>query len=67
LKNSIRVLGGYGPDGVSAHSRGTSAVATQDEGLVLGLGYTRQLTERVSAEVDVLNNETYLLGVGLNF
>ena len=43
-KNMLRLLGGYGPDGVSAARSGNSAVARQDDGFVWGVGYSRKIS-----------------------
>lgn len=67
LKNTIRLLGGVGPTGLSVEKKGTTAKVTEDDGVVFGLGYSRRFSERISSEINVLNNETYLLGVGFHF
>jgi len=67
LKNSLRLLGGYGPTGVSAEQVGSKAIAFTEDGAIFGLGYTRRLNRRLSVEGSILNNGTYLLGVGFNF
>ena len=67
LKNSIRLLGGVGPTGVSVENVGSKAFAYEDKGAVLGLGYTRRLNRRWSLEGNALTNETFLLGVGFSF
>lgn len=66
-KNRLRLLGGYGPDGVSAEQQGPHVVAYEEKGMVIGVGYDRLITDEVSVGGQILNNSTYMLSIGLDF
>ena len=66
-KNRLRLLGGFGPTGVSAEVSGSKAVANEETGLVLGAGYDRMLNDTWSIGGQIQTNKTFLLGLGYDF
>lgn len=72
--NRVVVLGGVGPTGELGAKRGvTDAEVEAHRGLVLGIGYSRQLNDRISAGVQVQDgsnmpgNTTVLIPIGFDF
>ncbi len=65
--NTVRVLGGVGPKDIKVTTGATSVDIEQDYSLVYGLGYSRQLNNRLSLEAVGLSNKTGVLGLGVSF
>lgn len=63
-KNHLRLYGGGGPGSISRFDTSTTITLHQDYGLVLGLGYGRNISERWSLEGVAATNGTVLLGIG---
>lgn len=66
-RNRVRVLGGVGPNGLETTRSASQATVTTTSGAVGGIGYDRLITDEVSVGGAALNNETYLLNIGLDF
>jgi hypothetical protein len=66
-KNRVRLLGGYGPNGLNTSRGANAATVSTSHGAVGGVGYDRLLNERWSVGGQMLNNDTYLLDVGFDF
>ena len=68
LKNRFRLLGGYGLTGRLQTVKDANSVEVSNKfGAVGGIGYDRLLTKKISAGATLLNNETYLLNIGLDY
>lgn len=65
--NAVKVYGGVGPSDLKVATGATSVTIDQDYGPVLGLGYSRQLSRRISLDAVGLSNKTGLLGLGYSF
>lgn len=63
-KNSIFLLGGYGPVGLG---RTQPSTVELERDWLLGLGYRKMLSARWSAYAEILTNRTGLLGLGIDF
>lgn len=66
-KNRVRLLGGFGLVGTDLASYPNKVVVSSSMGPVLGVEYTRMVNERISVGVDLLSNQTALIGVGYDF
>lgn len=66
-KNRFKVLAGSAPKGLETTQTPSGAVVEEDRGLVLGLGYDRLVTEKVSLGAQVQTNRTIMLSIGLDF
>jgi hypothetical protein len=69
--NTIKVFGGAGTNGLKTTSDATSATITRTTGLNFGVGYERDLSERISLDVIGVGSksglESGLLGLGYKF
>lgn len=70
-KNTIKLYGGYGPDGYSVSHITTGAKVKQSYGLMNGLGFDHRFTDRLVGDGIVLFNQGGvqggLLGLGYRF
>jgi len=64
-KNRITLYGGHGPNDLETNETNTKVKLDKDG--LFGLGYSRQITDRVNLDVVGLSNETGMVGIGLNF
>ncbi len=69
--NTVKVFGGVGTNGLKTESTPTSATITRTTGLNFGVGYERDISERISLDVIGVGSksglESGLLGVGYKF
>ncbi len=65
--NKLRLMGGYGPNGLQAEQRGSTLHVESKYGLVGGLGYARQLSRRLSLGASIYTNGTTSLDLGVDF
>lgn len=67
-KNRISLNVGQGPKGTLSTTKTASKVEIESQvGTIGGLQYQRLITDKISISGQVLNNDTGLLGVGLDF
>jgi len=66
-KNRVRLMGGLGPNGVSVDGGPNTYTVSPSLGAVGGLGYSRLLYKNWSVDASILTNQTYMVGVGLDF
>ena len=66
-KNRVRLMGGIGPVGLKDQQIGSRLHIETKYGLVGGLGYDRQISNKFSLGVAGYTNGTARLGVGLDF
>lgn len=68
LRNRIRVLGGSAPSGELTTSKtSSSATIKTDNDAVVGVGYDRLITDKLSVGGQIQSNDTVLINVGLDF
>ena len=66
--NRVRILGGIGPSNNLYKEVSSSQVTIETKSKpVFGLGYERMLNKDFSVGAEMLNNNTYLFGVGVDF
>jgi hypothetical protein len=65
--NTIRIVGGFGPLGVSKSTYPDSVTLNQNAGPVFGLEYSRQIDDDWSVAGMVLTNGTILVGPGFSW
>ena len=67
-KNRVSLNLGQGPKGTLSTSKTASKVEVESQvGIVGGLQYQRLITDKISISGQIQNNNTGLLGVGLDF
>lgn len=64
-KNRITLYGGYGPNDLEVNENVTKIKLDKDG--VVGLGYSRKITNKVNLDIIGLSNETFMGGIGLSF
>lgn len=66
-KNRIRAVGGIGPQGVAVDGGPAEYTVSPSMKAVVGVGYSRLITDRISLDAQALTNKTYTLGVGFDW
>jgi len=67
-KNRIYVLGGIGPTGgLRTSTDGSQYKTSHKTGSVLGIGFQRKIDEELNIGIQIQNNDTTSLSLGLDF